>query len=209
MGKIEDAAATLQHAHHLDSTVPWALLELAQLHQSDRTYAESFLKSAHEIAPEQAYVDIVSAQLCAVWEAFDCAVDAYQRAEEKRPNSGWLYGRIGDLDGQKAESFDHQDWSKAAEYYEKAVERRPNDPWAHERLAFAYFNQGNYVESVEHFGISLNELSHPQSQLAARYCNLAQAQQIAEMLDEALATYQVCLNRLSRSKFQVLRENSG
>ncbi|MCB0188736.1 MAG: hypothetical protein KDE31_30915, partial [Caldilineaceae bacterium] len=183
----------------LDSIAPWALLALAQLHQQDRPTAEPFLAAAREIAPNQAYVDIVEAQLCTAWKAHDCAAAAYQRALEKRPDSGWLYGRIGDFYRPTDPPLPHQDWVKAGNYYREAVIRRPNDPWAQERLAFALFYQGDYVEAADHLALSLHELSHPQSQLAARYCTLAQMQQAAMLLDDALKNAQTCLAKLDNA----------
>ena len=195
-GKLDEADATLKQAHVLDPTVPWALLELAQLHQAERSIAEPLLASARAIAPNQAYVDIIEAQFCTIWAAFDCAAAAYQRAAAQRPNSGWLAGRIGDFYRPDAARLPHQDWAKAAEYYAMAVQQRPNDPWAHERLAFALYYQGEYAAAAEHFAVSLHDLSHPESQLAERYCNLAQVQLVAGAPAAALANAQLCREKL-------------
>ena len=196
-GESEAADETFRQAYMLNPTVPWALLELAQLHQQARATAEPFLTAAREVAPNQAYVDIVTAQICVARKEFDCAEKAYQRALEKRPNSGWLYGRIGDFYRPEGEPLPHQSWAKAADYYAQAVQRRPNDPWAHERLAFALYYQGDYVTAAEHFAISLHDLSHPQSQLAERYCNLAQVHLAAGSPNEALANAQICREKLT------------
>lgn len=195
-GKLDKADATLAQAHDLDPTVPWALLELAQLHQADRAIAEPLVASARAIAPNQAYVDLNEAQLCTIWAAFDCAAAAYQRAAAQRPNSGWLAGRIGDFYRPDAARLPHQDWAKAAEYYAMAVQQRPNDPWAHERFAFALYYQGEYAAAAEHFAVSLQDLSHPASQLAERYCNLAQVQLAAVQLTAALENAQICREKL-------------
>jgi tetratricopeptide (TPR) repeat protein len=201
-GTIDEADATLQQAHELDPTAPWAALELAQLYPAARATAEAFLATARSVAPNQAYVDIIEAELCAAWQEFGCATSAYQRAEEKRPNSGWLAGRIGDFYRPAGESLPHQSWANAAGYYARAVQQRPDDPWAHDRLAFALFYQRNYAEAANHFAVSLHQLSHPQSQVAERYCNLAQVQQAALLFDDALENAQTCLNKLQNPDLQ-------
>ena len=90
----------------------------------------------------------------------------------------------------------------AANHYAKAAQHRPKDPWVHERLAVAQFYSGEVAEAVDHFAVSLHDLSHPQSQLPERYCTLAQAQQAASQYDEALGNYQLCLEKLDDPEMQ-------
>jgi tetratricopeptide (TPR) repeat protein len=187
-----DAAATLGKALALDSQAPWAYLELAQVHRPNRAEAERQLKMARKVAPGQAYVDYVEGTLCESpdWQDFDCAEAAYTRALQKRPNSGWLESEIGEFYRSQG------NWAQAAVHYERAVALRPNDPWARDRLAFVYNALGRNVESAQHYALILNELLHPQTRVPERYCALGQAQQDANLLPEALATYRICLDGL-------------
>jgi len=186
------AAATLQQAIDLDEDAPWAYLELAQVYDEDRPMAERQLEKVREVAPTQAYVDIVEADLCASekWQDYICAEDAYGRALEKRPHSGWLQGRIGDFYRLR------EDWQQAATHYEAAVQLRPNDVWAHDRLAFAYLQLGNYAEAATHYALTL-DLAHPQNRVAERYCALGQAQELAGEPQAALGNYRICVDGLT------------
>jgi tetratricopeptide (TPR) repeat protein len=99
-----------------------------------------------------------------------------------------------------------QNWAQAAVHYENAVRLRPHDPWAHERLAFAYLQQGKYAEAAQHYALSLDEYSHPETRLPERYCMLGQAQHAAQQLPEALASYQACLAGLPAGEQRTLVE---
>lgn len=189
-GQVEAAIATWEQARDLDKTVPWANLELAQVYSTDRAQAETQLEAARQVAPNQPALAITEAALCEQWQEYDCAEDAYARALDQRPNSGWLQGRIGDFYRSR------EDWQQAATHYALAVQLRPNDPWAHDRLAFAYLQLGNYAEAAQHYALTL-DLSHPQNRVAERYCALGQAQQLAGKPQSALANYRICVDGLT------------
>lgn len=170
----DKAAATFQAALALDENAPWAQLALAKLYRNDHAKATQQLVQAHQVAPNEAYVDIVEAELCIGWQDSACVQAAYTRALEKRLHSGWLYGRVGDFYRPADPPLAHQNWNQAAEYYQQAAYMRPQDPWAHERLAFADFRLGRYAEAAEQYAVSLNELFHPDSRTPERCCTLGQ-----------------------------------
>ena len=204
-GNIDAAKTTLQKAGTLDATVPWAWLELAQVYGSDQPQAKAQLERARQVAPDQAYVDLVEGDLCAAWQDFACAQAAYARALTKRPQSGWLYDKVGEFYQPDEASLSHQSWAKAAEYYQKAVKWRPHNPWTQERLAFVLFQTGAYAASAEHFALSLAQ-SHPDTLVAGRFCMLGQAQKEAALLDKAKASLQLCLDGLEDGDQRTLVE---
>lgn len=191
-GNIRAAEQTLQNATRLDEHVPWAWLELAQLH-AGTSAAELDLVQARAAAPNQAYVDIIEAELCNSWAAFPaCAQKAYEQALIKRPQSGWLYDLVGTFYQLGEPHLDYQSWEKAAEYFRQAVALRPHSPWTQERLAFALFQTEAYGDAAEHFALSL-ALSHPNTVSTARICMLGQAQMEASLNEKAIANLQLCL----------------
>lgn len=187
--QVETAIDIFGQAMNLDKNVPWAYLELAQVYGAERLKAETQLQAARQVAPNQPAVAIVEADLCERWQDYACAEAAYTRALDQRPTSGWLEGRVGDFYRLR------EDWEQAATHYELAVQARPNDTWAHDRLAFAYLQLGNYAEAAKHYALTL-ELSHPQNRVAARYCALGQAQDLAGEPQAALANYRICVDGL-------------
>lgn len=192
---VEAAEQTLQNATQLDEQVPWAWLELAQLHAGSSA-AKTDLANAREVAPNQAYVYLVEAELCGAWADYPaCAQAAYDQALAKRPQSGWLYDRVGEFYQPGEPRLDHQSWEQAAGYYQQAVAWRRQNPWTQERLAFALFQSGAYGEAAEHFALGL-ALSHPDTVTTARICMLGQAQKEAERNEQALKTLELCLNGL-------------
>jgi len=69
------------------------------------------------------------------WVGTECATEAYTAALSKRPESGWLRGRVGDF--YRSLAPDHPDaWGNAEDNYRRAMQQRPCDPWAHARLAY-------------------------------------------------------------------------
>lgn len=188
--QVEASIETLQQALDLDSSVPWAYLELAQVYAADRTQAEIQLQAARQVAPNQSAIAITEADLCVRWQDFACAEAAYTRVLEQQPNSGWLQGRIGDF-----YRLSKENWEQAATHYELAVQMRSNDPWAHDRLAFVYKQLGNYADAAKHYGVTL-DLLHPQNRIAEYYCELGQAQELVEQPQAALVNYRICVDGL-------------
>ena len=204
-GNIDAAKTALEKATELDGTAPWAWLELAQVYGSDQPQAKAQVERARQVAPDQAYIDIVEGDRCAAWQDFACAQKAYARALAKRPQSGWLYDKVGEFYQPDEASLPHQSWAKAADYYQQAVKWRPHNPWTQERLAFALFQTGAYAASAEHFALSLAQ-SHPDTLVAGRFCMLGQAQKEAALLDKAKASLQLCLDGLEDGDQRTLVE---
>lgn len=204
-GDKEAAEANLQTATILDAAVPWAWLELAKLNRNEQPQAQAQLTHARQVAPNQAYVDIVEGDLCAAWQDFTCAQGAYARALAKRPQSGWLYDKVGEFYQPDEPSLPHQGWAKAVDYYQEAVKWRTNNPWTQERLAFALLQIGEYTAAAEHYALSLAQ-SHPDTLAAGRFCMLGQAQKEALMFEEAKTNLQICLDGLNDSEQRALVE---
>ena len=152
-GAFGDAETTLTKAVALDKAAPWAYLELAQLAWSsdaDQTGAERWLAQAEQVAPDAAYVAIHRADLCEIWGDLACAADAYARALDLRPISGWLSSVVGDFYRHNETAWP-DGLEQAAQHYENATRLRPADPWVHERLAYVRAAQGDDGEAIRLF----------------------------------------------------------
>ncbi len=149
-GDNDGAKTTLQQAiqyekEHSQPISPWALIELARTH-TQRTEAQDELNRAIAAAPNDSYPYIARGELCDAWSKastnkvdkndVDCAMDAYAMALQKRPESGWLLGHIGDF-YRLLTPTNPGYITKAKEYYRRAALQRPCDPWAHARYAYA------------------------------------------------------------------------
>jgi tetratricopeptide (TPR) repeat protein len=190
-GEVSAAEQTLEKARNLDPQSPWAYLELAHVRKDEPRRAEAALDKASEVASNEAYVEIVRAELCQSWERFECAADAYAQALQMRPNSGWLHSLVGDFYRPTDPLRPHQNWETAAKHYRRAAELRPRDPWAHERLAYVLLNQGAYSESAQEYQQAI-ELTYQKEAPAGLYCNLGVAQERAGTPAEALTSYRRC-----------------
>ena len=150
-GQPAEAEAALDRAASLLPSAPWAYLALALLHARERTVAEGFIEQARKEAPNEAYVAIIHAELCAKWRDRLCAVDAYTRAFELRPNSGWLHRRVGDFYLPTSPPVAGQSWEAAERHYRAAVDLRPGDPWTHQRLGYALLNLQKNAEAAAEY----------------------------------------------------------
>lgn len=187
----EAAQETLEHARALDPNAPGAYLELALLHQKERDVAEKWLQTAAKQASNGVYVYMTRADLCQTnWQDRACAREAYRQAVELRPDDGWLHGRVGDFYRLNNPMLS-EDWEQAKIHYQKAVELRAQDPWAHERLAYVFFNQQAYAESIQEYQNTLR-LAHAESENAELYCSLGRAQQRAQQASEAQRSFERC-----------------
>ena len=177
-GQTDDAETTLRRAAALLPDAPWAHLELARLLADDRAAAEALIEQARQAAPNEAYIAIIQAELCAGWGDRACAEEAYSQALALRPNSGWLYSRVGDFYRRVTAQMAEPNWEEAERHYRKAVELRPADPWVHQRLGYVLLNvQKNAEAAVEYeAAIALLPDDLPPGELA---CTLALAQERA------------------------------
>ena len=183
---------TLEQVRKLDETLPWAYLDLAQIQRDSEEKAKELLQRAGEVAPDEAYVDITRAELCQQWKDYACAATAYAQALKKRPDSGWLYSKIGEFYLPTNPVLPHQSWTEAERYFRRAAtELRPQDPWAHERLAYVLFNQGAYPESIQQYQRTL-DLVHAQIEAPDLYCSLGRAQERGGLTNEAEQSYARC-----------------
>lgn len=197
--KSDPAAArqTLEQARTLDSSAPWAYLELAFLDRHDRRLVAQHLNQAARYAAHEAYVSIVRAELCEQWwretqqlADHECAATAYTEALT-RQTSGWLYGQIGELYLPTNPLLPGQSWERAANHFRASVALRPNDPWAHERLAYVLLNQQVDDEAIEHYEQTI-ALSYLGVAPAGIYCNLGVAQARNGMAAAAKQNYERC-----------------
>jgi tetratricopeptide (TPR) repeat protein len=196
-GDLAGAETRFQQALSLGKNAPWAYLELANLAwagRQDRQAAEEWLRQAEQAAPNTSYVQLVRAELCAAWEDVACTKEAYQAALDRRPNSGWLHGRVGEFYLPTNPVRAGQSWDKAAEHYGWAVDLRPQDPWSHERLAYVLSNQGRPAEAADHYTRAI-ALTYGDLAPARLYCSLAAAQECAGMADATQASRGECERR--------------
>ncbi|MCL4860872.1 MAG: TIR domain-containing protein [Caldilineaceae bacterium] len=190
--ELDQARQSLEQAARSFSEAPWAYLELAKVYENNRALAERQIELARQAAPNEAYVDITEAELCAdAWADRACAADAYTRAREKRPNSGWLHSRIGIFYLPTNPPLAGQSWETAREHLETAAQVRPNDPWAHERLAYVLHNLGEYEQAAAEYGQAIT-LAFGPSQAAGLYCNLGRSQQLAGDIEPARQSFEHC-----------------
>lgn len=155
-------AAIQYERTHTQPLSPWALIELAHV-QTEQTEAAEVLKQAVALAPNDTYVYIARGELCAQWGEMTCASEAYDTALQKRPESGWLLGRIGDFYRLRKPAT-AEDGRKAKEYYRRAVVQRPCDPWSHVRYAYALATAtpGDPKEALRQYQLAL-QLTHPET----------------------------------------------
>ena len=179
-GQTDEAKTTSRRAAALLPDAPWAHLALARLLVDDRAAAEALIEKARTAAPDEAYVSITQAELCAGWDDRACAGEAYAQALALRPNSGWLYSRVGDFYLPTASPVAGQSWQEAERYYRKAVELRPADPWVHQRLGYVLLNLQKNAEAAAEYetAIALLPDDLPPGELA---CTLAEAQERASL----------------------------
>lgn len=150
-GQPAEAEAALDRAAVLLPSAPWAYLALALLHARERTVAEGFIEQARKAAPNESYVAITHAELCAKWMDRACAADAYARAFELRPNSGWLHSRMGDFYLPTTPPVAGQSWETAERHYRAAADLRPADPWVHQRLGYVLLNLQQNAEAAAEY----------------------------------------------------------
>jgi len=179
-GANGDAEANLRKAAQLLPDSPWAYLELARLLADDRAEAEGLIEQARIAAPDESYVAITQAELCAGWGDRACAGDAYAQTLALRPNSGWLHSRVGDFYLPTNPPVAGQSWAEAESHYRKAVELRPAEPWVHQRLGYVLLNLQKNAEAVAEYTAAIERLPDdlPPGELS---CTLALAQQRADL----------------------------
>lgn len=170
--------AALHRAGALRPDVPWAWLALAALVAEDRPAAGEFMQQARATGSGETYIHIIQAGLCAGWEDRPCATDAYAKALEKRPNSGWLHSWVGDFYLPTAPPVAGQSWEEAERHYRRAVDLRPGDPWTHQRLGYVLLNRDRPAEAAAAYTAAIDLLPDdaPTAPLA---CVLAEAQRRA------------------------------
>ncbi len=176
----DEAEANLRKTTDLLLNAPWAYLALARLLADDRAAAEALIEQARAAAPTEAYIAITQAELCAGWGDRACAEEAYTAALALRPNSGWLYSRVGDFYLPTDPPVAGQSWEEAERHYRKAVELRPADPWVHQRLGYVLLNLQKNAEAAAEYetAIALLPDDLPPGELA---CTLALAQERAHL----------------------------
>jgi tetratricopeptide (TPR) repeat protein len=191
-GQSAAAINTLSSARDLNQAAPWAYLELAKVHEGNRALADHQLELARRAAPNEAYVDITEAELCTEeWDDRACAAEAYARALQKRPDSGWLHSRIGVFYLPTNPPLPGQNWENAREHLAKAALLRPNDPWAHERLAYVLHNLGEYGQAIAEYEQAIALVYGP-AQAAGLYCNVGRSYQLAGEVEQARQNYERC-----------------
>ncbi|MBX3050354.1 MAG: hypothetical protein KF753_02700 [Caldilineaceae bacterium] len=177
-GLSEEAEANLRRATELLADASWAHLELARLLVDDRMEAEAAIERARSATPNEAYVSITEAELCADWGDRACAAEAYLRALQIRPNSGWLHSRIGDFYLPTTPPVAGQSWEEAEIHYRRATELRPADPWVHQRLGYVLLNRNQNGEAAVEYEMAIALL--PDDPLPGDLsCTLAEAQRRA------------------------------
>lgn len=186
------AIETLQQAHNLEPTQPWAYLALAIIQQKTIGQAKAYLKQAKTNSPEEASVYITEFELCQIWEEYNCAMRAFAYALVLRPDSGWLYSKIGEFYLPTTPVLSHQSWIEAEKYFQRAAaELRPQDPWSHERLAYVLLNQQAYAEAAKEYEKTI-QLSYHQIVPSGLYCNQGIAYQRMNLLSQARSNFKHC-----------------
>jgi tetratricopeptide (TPR) repeat protein len=186
----EAARAFLMRAQEVEPNLPWAYIALAQLHEDDRPAAEEWLRKAQGRADRHdASVDLATATLCQAWGDRTCAAEAFQRALNKRPESGNLHSLAGDFYREAG------DWPNALTYYEEAGWLRPKDPWEHERFAYVLFQKGDFAGASAHYEEAIKLAYRPEVVPDGIYCGLGSAQKELGKTASAVESYRECLSR--------------
>lgn len=177
-GKPAGSETALRTASTLRPDVPWAWLALAALLVEERSTAQELMQQAGSTGSDEAYIDIIQAGLCAAWADRPCAADAYAKALDKRPTSGWLYSWVGDFYLPTNPPAAGQSWEEAERHYRRAVDLRPRDPWVHQRLGYVLLNLDRPAEAADAYTAAIDLLPEdaPTAPLA---CILAEAQRRA------------------------------
>ncbi|MEZ4710879.1 MAG: tetratricopeptide repeat protein [Caldilineaceae bacterium] len=195
LGDTDSAYSLMEQAIDTYPQSPWPHLTMAKLTQGEQAVAEQHLDAAKSLAPNESYVYLTQAELCQVWNATECAETAYQQAIASRPESGWLYEKMGDfyLDTatRSPDLFGAYLDKAVASYRKSAFELRPNDPWTYEKLAYALMNQGKYDDAVGYYrrAIELSNANYVEPRL---FCNLSLALEQNGQTEAAQSSQQQC-----------------
>lgn len=186
------AQQLLQQATNIEPNAPWAFLAIAQLPNLDVAEKFAVVEEAATVAPNEPMVDVANAELCKSQKDYTCAIQAYERAIEKRPAWGWLHSKVGEFYQPTNEHLYYQSWAIAQLHFELVADQlRPNDPWAHERLAYVLLKQQAFDHAVEHYQRAI-ALAHADFIPARLYCGLSSAQEGQEATDEAKQNHKLC-----------------
>ena len=186
------AQQLLQQATNIEPNAPWAFLELAQLPNIDVAEKLSIVEEAATVAPNEPMVDVANAELCKSQKDYTCAIQAYERAIEKRPAWGWLHSKVGEFYQPTNEHLPYQSWVMAQLHFKLVADQlRPNDPWAHERLAYVLLKQQAFDHAVEHYQRAI-ALAHADFIPARLYCGLSLAQEGQDATEDAKQNHKLC-----------------
>jgi tetratricopeptide (TPR) repeat protein len=144
---LESAADLLSRAIEVDPNFVVAQFELGRIHQAlgNRWKAAAQFRAATQLDPAypEPYKALGDLLLAAPRRLFDQAVEAYQKAIERRPFYGEAHVGLGDALAAKG------DVDGAIGAYQRALTHNPANPRVHVSLGKIYYGEkGLYYEAV-------------------------------------------------------------